>query len=270
MKTFILLAALLFAAEAAPQRKSLTLSVHAKRIVNGVDAVKGSWPWQVSVQACTAGFCTHNCGGSIINAEWVLTAAHCITNPDPEAHRLVFGLHDRSDESESLIRKPTVIRPHEDFINDGFLAFPNDVGVLKVDSPLDLARPNISPAKLVSADVGPLDGTECTITGWGRLYGGGPIPEILQQATTRVLSNDDCISQGIGQAQYQYHICVNDDDGSNGSCNGDSGGPLNCPVGNDQQVAGVASFVVTGCSVTAPAGYARVSEYISWIEENTQ
>ncbi|XP_075438994.1 chymotrypsinogen B-like [Ascaphus truei] len=44
------------------------------RIVNGQNAVSGSWPWQVSLQNQT-GF--HFCGGSLINPNWIISAAHC-------------------------------------------------------------------------------------------------------------------------------------------------------------------------------------------------
>uniref|UniRef100_A0A670YCK3 Peptidase S1 domain-containing protein n=1 Tax=Pseudonaja textilis TaxID=8673 RepID=A0A670YCK3_PSETE len=43
------------------------------RIVGGTEASASKWPWQVSLQYGSA----HICGGTIIDAQWVLTAAHC-------------------------------------------------------------------------------------------------------------------------------------------------------------------------------------------------
>ena len=47
------------------------------RIVGGEEAVDGEFPWQVSLRQITGVGATHFCGGSVIDKDWVLTAAHC-------------------------------------------------------------------------------------------------------------------------------------------------------------------------------------------------
>lgn len=44
------------------------------RIVGGEDAKDGQYPFIVSIRQ----YGSHSCGGSIINENWILTAAHCL------------------------------------------------------------------------------------------------------------------------------------------------------------------------------------------------
>lgn len=44
------------------------------RIVGGGDASPGEWPWQVSLHVKGA----FTCGGTLVNNQWVLTAAQCV------------------------------------------------------------------------------------------------------------------------------------------------------------------------------------------------
>uniref|UniRef100_A0A3Q2YQD2 chymotrypsin n=1 Tax=Hippocampus comes TaxID=109280 RepID=A0A3Q2YQD2_HIPCM len=76
------------------------------RIVNGEEAVPHSWPWQVSLQDYT-GF--HFCGGSLVNENWVVTAAHCNVRT---SHRVVLGEHDRSSaEEDTQVLRVGKVRP---------------------------------------------------------------------------------------------------------------------------------------------------------------
>ena len=47
------------------------------KIVGGSDASFGDVPWQVALSQDSGSSINVFCGGTLINADWVLTAAHC-------------------------------------------------------------------------------------------------------------------------------------------------------------------------------------------------
>lgn len=49
------------------------------RVIGGSQAKIGSYPWQAMIVRREGATESFHCGGSIIDARWILTAAHCIS-----------------------------------------------------------------------------------------------------------------------------------------------------------------------------------------------
>lgn len=66
--------------DVAPSSPETSLKEEMDRILGGYDAATGQWPWQVSIRLYDQEYqmWKHKCGGSLIHAQWVLTAAHCV------------------------------------------------------------------------------------------------------------------------------------------------------------------------------------------------
>uniref|UniRef100_A0A9J7XEU3 chymotrypsin n=1 Tax=Cyprinus carpio carpio TaxID=630221 RepID=A0A9J7XEU3_CYPCA len=130
------------------------------RIVNGQNAISGSWPWQVSLQHPN-GF--HFCGGSLINQNWVLTAAQCAVMVC--SHRVILGEHNRGSNDEPIqIQVVSKVITHPLYNS---VTFNNDIALLKLSSPVTFT-PSISPVCLASSGASIVPGTRCFTTGWGQ------------------------------------------------------------------------------------------------------
>ncbi|XP_023218223.1 trypsin-1-like [Centruroides sculpturatus] len=76
------------------------------RIVGGRKALPGEFPWQVSLQRNTWFFgSSHICGGSVLNENWVLTAAHCVHGVPSNKFLVKFGLQILSDSSPGVVSR---------------------------------------------------------------------------------------------------------------------------------------------------------------------
>ena len=69
-----------------------------KKIVGGEEAPPGAYPWMAALISGDCSSTYYNCqfcGGSLIDANWIVTAAHCvedITNPDEVD--VLLGVHN--------------------------------------------------------------------------------------------------------------------------------------------------------------------------------
>ncbi|XP_063799971.1 chymotrypsin-like elastase family member 2A [Pseudophryne corroboree] len=259
-----LLAVLLLAVGAygcgVPTYKPLT-----SRVVNGEDAAPNSWPWQVSLQYTSGGYWYHTCGGTVIAPQWVLTAAHCISSSN--TYRVQVGRHNlRQNEPEARTISVVKLINHPRWISI-LLSNGNDISLIKLAEPLEY-NDIIQPACLPAAGYILPHNLGCYTTGWGNVQTGGPAPDALQQGLLLVVAHATCSqSDWWGNTVNTRMICAGGD-GVVSSCNGDSGGPLNCL--NDQgswEVHGVVSFGSSlGCNYyKKPSVFTRVSEYNSWI-----
>ena len=75
----------------------------SEEVIGGSPAAPGAFPWMVALvlSSHSSPQTGLRCGGTLIDPEWVLTAAHCLTNPDgsfmlPADLRVVVGIADLS------------------------------------------------------------------------------------------------------------------------------------------------------------------------------
>ncbi|KAF7209553.1 chymotrypsin-like elastase family member 2A [Nothobranchius furzeri] len=233
------------------------------RVVGGDDVRQHSWPWQASLQYQSGSSFYHTCGATLISSQWVVTAAHCIGS---RTYRVYLGKHNlkNNNEAGSIAISPARIFVHPNWDSYRIL---NDIALIKLSSPVKLSD-TIKPACLPNSGEVLPHGAPCYVTGWGRISTGGPLADILQQALLPVVGHSTCSrSDWWGSLVTTNMICAGGD-GLLSSCNGDSGGPLNCQNSDGSwDVHGVVSFGSSmGCNYPKkPSVFTRVSAYMSWI-----
>ena len=105
----------------------------------------------------------------------------------------------------------------------------------------------------------------CSLVGWGRISGGGPAADILQQAKLPLVSHTDCRKK-YSIVDRNAHLCAGEGRAAaSGGCNGDSGGPLACEMGGKWYLHGAVSFGRRNCPTTHFTVFARITSYKSWI-----
>uniref|UniRef100_A0A8V5H727 pancreatic elastase II n=1 Tax=Melopsittacus undulatus TaxID=13146 RepID=A0A8V5H727_MELUD len=236
--------------------------LHHPRVVGGEDAVPHSWPWQISLQYSNRGEWYHTCGGTLIATNWVLTAAHCISST--MTYRVVLGKQVLSDEDEpgSVAVGVERIIVHENWDSH------NDIALIKLAEEVQESD-TIQVACLPPAGQILRRNYPCYVTGWGRLWTNGPLADVLQQALLPVVDYETCSQWNWWGSYVLPSMMCAGGDGVISSCNGDSGGPLNCPFEGGWEVAGIVSFgsAMSCNTLRKPTVFTRVSAYIDWINE---
>jgi hypothetical protein len=259
---------LAFASTAALSAENKTVKAPLRPfIVGGNDARIEDFPYQVQLVYLSSDHTkASKCGGSVIHASWVLTAAHCIqlsgSSPDPNEFTVFTGASVMPDDGTANSVSKIVIHPNY----SGSTTLHNDIALVKLEQALQ--QPSLvrlaPPGTTVSGNV--------MVSGFGRATDSSTDDnKHLKKAILPVVPNDTCsqVPDYSGRV-LPTMMCAGFPSGSPVTCDGDSGGPVtteNTDWSKRVQV-GIVSFGGPSALCSVPNEYdvyTRVSEYIDWI-----
>ncbi|CAG9835695.1 unnamed protein product [Diabrotica balteata] len=225
------------------------------RIIGGNDVTPNSYPFQAALFIYYKSK-TNLCGGSLIDEEWILTAAHCVDN-DPIKIVVKLGLHNVYDNQGSTVQ---IYESKRYFKHSKWdeKTLQNDIALIKLPTNATLNK-YVNLIKI--GDNIDYSGRVGTVLGWGKTND-GEISTNLKEVNVNVLTNQACkaVHREFNEIIVSTHLCTSGQ-GIKGSCSGDSGGPL---IVDGVQI-GLVSFGPENCMLGYPSVFTRVSSFASWI-----
>ncbi|MBJ7470524.1 MAG: trypsin-like serine protease [Solirubrobacteraceae bacterium] len=233
----------------------------AKRsIVGGTVIGIRDAPWQVNVWGGGAG--GFECGGSILTATTILTAAHCVDDviagqdPSQSGAAVWAGVSDNTTQAPGPLdnfqeRLVTGVRIHPRWART--VSTTGDVAVLTLGSPLTLDNVTTQAVALPPAGQVPAGdasaGTGLLVTGYGvnTAYTQN-VDGALRSLRPTIVDPDHC-----GRDDNAVTVCAKAPAGS--TCQGDSGGPVVIPPaapGAAPIQVGIVSNGPSGCPPGSP------------------
>lgn len=240
----------------------------------------GEFPWMVAVlkveEIAGNEVNLYQCGGSLIQPNVVLTAAHCVANLKAHFIKVRAGEWDTQSEYE--------LYPHQDRFVDHVIVHPdynnkslwNNFAILILKTPFQL-KPNVDTICLPQANE-TFDHVTCIATGWGKDKFGkeGRFQNILKKVSLDIVPHVNCEPALRTTRLGQYFeldssfVCAGGKKGVD-TCKGDGGSPLVCTrpgTTNGKNIyyqVGIVAWGI-GCGENGiPGVYADVTKAITWI-----
>ena len=219
--------------EAAPQaaNEQPPYSSITPWILGGTEVTSGKYPFMAAIEIRTLlgiGYC----GGSLIDGDSVLTAAHCLDNSI--GARVIVGRTDLRQRNQGQVRVASrrFIHPRFDPSTGAY-----DAGVLKLAS----AVTGIEPIKLATTSQNNLEkpGRILTVAGWGVTKPKGTPATFMRAASVPVVSDaraERVYDAVYGPLGYVPPLMVAAGEQGKSACVGDSGAPLFASGGPSTQL----------------------------------
>ncbi|HTZ64728.1 MAG TPA: kelch repeat-containing protein [Solirubrobacteraceae bacterium] len=233
-------------------------------IAGGEPVGISSAPWQVEIFAEVSKEKTIACGGAVLDPTRVLTAAHCVYDPETDtpfpASAFVIVAGTGSVSAEEIKSNPAVqarfvtdARVHPDFSYASGPGAPDDVAVLALASPLSLDS-TVGSIALAQAGASLVEGAGVTLTGFGEQQ-----YDVEGSHDLYSLSMTAGFAETCGGEADAVFVCARSQAGS--GCSGDSGSALTS--GFPAELVGVMDTVqeVSGeyCQAGSTNGFVNTS-----------
>ena len=219
-------------------------------IVGGEEVQNGrAYPWMASLIHRDK----HYCGGSLIHPEWIVTAAHCITDKKPD--EIVLASLDISEMNYGIRRHVKIIIVHNKY--NATMRY-HDIAMVQLSDPVF----EIPPIKMLGRDA--REGDMMEVLGWGLYSPSSGISKKLRHVYLPLVSNAYC-ARSYRDKITDDHVCCGYAEGKKDSCQGDSGGPLFMNIDGSSQLVALVSYG-EGCALPDKYGvYTSVHRHMKWI-----
>ncbi|MFI7412118.1 S1 family peptidase [Streptomyces sp. NPDC049627] len=244
------------AAAAAALLSAPTAEAAPQPIVGGTTTTTTAYPFMMQITDASQ---NQFCGGTLVSATKVVTAAHCMAGETTSSVRVVGGRTYRNG-TNGTVSRVSKIWVHPDYTD---ATKGNDVAVLT----LSTSMPYTTASYVDSSDTGVYAaGTTARIVGWGTTSSNGSSSNQLRTATVPTVSNAGCASSYGSDFIASDMICAGYTSGGVDTCQGDSGGPL--LIGG--VLAGITSWG-EGCAQAGyPGIYTRLTTFSDEVTEQVE
>lgn len=219
-----------------------------------------------------------NCGGILISAGTVLTAAHCLrmSKRTYQPHEIVLylGRQNIVDPIDAAVKVANVkkILIHNDYMSNG-TSYDADIAIVIMQEHVQFTE-FIRPICLWDGDdsVNSVEGQLGTVVGWGRDEFGNVLTAEPKKVAILVVSEAECLrsSDTYRYITSQRTFCAGNRDGT-GPCNGDSGSGLAFKINNRWTLRGIVSAaladpITSTCNLGEYVVFTDVAKFVGWIK----